>query len=218
MSAVRVERVALLLLSVSVAVNAQEPRLVGWVPDAARPQLEAILDSARARGLPIEPLLDRAFEGAAKAAPPGSIVIAVSRLRDELLLVRSAFGEAASTAELTAGASALRAGAMPEQLAQLRKLRPGKPLTVAAGVLADLAAAGVPADTAISAVLAIARDADDADYLVFRRNVQRDIELGASPGAALAVRLRGLTERGSGDVTATPGTPPPPAVPPKRKP
>jgi hypothetical protein len=46
----------------------------------------------------------------------------------------------------------------------------------------------------VGAVLAIAPNAADADYVSFRRNVQRDIALGASPAAALGVRLRGLGE------------------------
>jgi len=79
--------------------------------------------------------------------------------------------------------------------------------------MADLVAAGVPADTAVGAVLALAHDADDADYIAFRRNVQRDIVLGASPAAALAVRIRFATE--SGDLTSSPA---PGSIPPKRKP
>ena len=170
--------------------RAQEVRL-GRVPEPARASVDSILVSARGRGLPLEPLVDRALEGAAMGAAPGMIVGAVRRLHDELIVVRDAFGTGASTAELTAGVSALRAGARSEDLARLRKLRPGKPLTVAAAVLADLAAAGVPADTAVGAVMVLARDADDADYIAFRRNVQRDIAQGASPAAALAIRVRG---------------------------
>ncbi|MEO8451155.1 MAG: hypothetical protein ABI647_15265 [Gemmatimonadota bacterium] len=173
------------------ALGAQEPRLAGRLPAAARVRVDSILDAARAAGLPTEPLIDRALEGAAKGAPAPLIVAAVARLRGELDVVRTAFGPATSPAELTAGASALRAGALGTDLARLRALRPGQPLTVAAGVLADLVAAGVPADTAIGAVLALATDAADADYVAFRRNVQRDIALGASPAAALGVRLQG---------------------------
>lgn len=196
--------VPVLLVLATSAARGQEPRLAGRVPDAARAQIDAILSGARSRGLPVEPLVDRALEGAAKGAPPALIVRAVTRLRDELIVVGVAFGEAASTAELTAGASALRAGATASSLARLRGLRTGRPLTVAAAVMADLVAAGVPADTAVGAVLALASDADDTDYLTFRRNVQRDIAQGASPSAALAVRIRALVN--TGDVTASPHT------------
>lgn len=196
--------VPVLLVLATSAARGQEPRLAGRVPDAARAQIDAILSGARSRGLPVEPLVDRALEGAAKGAPPALIVRAVTRLRDELIVVGVAFGEAASTAELTAGASALRAGATASSLERLRGLRTGRPLTVAAAVMADLVAAGVPADTAVGAVLALASDADDTDYLTFRRNVQRDIAQGASPSAALAVRIRALVN--TGDVTASPHT------------
>ena len=190
MSVVRFGMISLLLLAAATIARAQEPRLAGRVPDPARAQVDAILAAARTRGLPIELLVDRALEGAAKGAPPATIVAAVGRLRDELIVVRGAFGETASAAELSAGASALRAGATAAALARLRAVRDGRPLTVAAAVMADLVAAGVPADTAVGAVLALASDADDADYLTFRRNVQRDIAQGASPSAALAVRIR----------------------------
>ncbi len=192
---------ALLLMGALPSVAAgQEPRLSGRLPEATKIEVDRILAAARALGLPTEPLVDRALEGAAKGAPPALIVSAVARLRDELKTARSAFGPLASVGEITAGASALRAGATSGDLAQLRRLRTGQQLTVAAGVLADLVTAGVPADTATGAVLALAGGADDADYVSFRRSVQQDIALGASPAAALGVRLRSLvatTDNGS---------------------
>lgn len=197
---------------------AQEPRLVGRLPDQARVRIDAMLDSARADGLPTEPLVDRALEGAAKGAPADRIIVAVARLRDELVAVRSALGDPLSTAELTAGASALRAGASTSDLAQLRRLRANQPLTVAAAVLADLVAAGVPADTAVRAVLALAPSTADAEYVAFRRNVQRDIELGASPSAALGVRLRNAGEMVDAPSTPTTGQGIPPGVRRKQKP
>jgi hypothetical protein len=173
--------------------QAQEPRL-GRLPDAARSQVDGMLAAARAEQLPSEPLVDRALEGAAKGARPEASVCGVRRLLEELRVARRAFGETASAAELTAGASALRAGASADDLARLRSLRPRQPLTVPAGVLADLVAAGVAADTGIAAVLALASNAGDADYIAFRRNVERDIALGASPASSVGARLRGISE------------------------
>jgi hypothetical protein len=166
-----------------------------------------ILAAAHEADLPTEPLVDRALEGVAKGAVPNMIVAAVLRLRDELGLARGAFGATASPAELTAGASALRAGATPDDLARLRQLRPAQPLTVPAGVLADLAAAGVPMETGLDAVLALADRAADAEYVAFRRNVERDIALGASPVAAVGVRLRAAADAGLGAVGETGSTP-----------
>jgi hypothetical protein len=170
---------------------AQDPRLQNRVPEATRLEIEAVLDSARARELPTEPLVDRALEGASKGAAPELILAAVTRLADEMAAAREAMGPASSAAEVVAGASALRAGARPEDLAYLRQLRGDQPLTVAAAVMADLVAAGVPADTAVAAVIALARETEDVQYVAFRRNVERDIALGASPVTALGVRLEG---------------------------
>jgi len=214
MRARRSSVLVLLLAALPALARAQEARLVGRLPDVARASVDSILESARGRGLPVEPLVDRALEGAAMGAAPGVIVGAIRRLHDELIVVRGAFGGSATTAELTAGVSALRAGATSEDLARLRKLRPGRSLTVAAAVLADLAAAGVPADTAVGAVMVLARDADDADYIAFRRNVQRDIEQGASPAAALAIRMRGALAETDAPTTGI-GSP---AARPKQKP
>ena len=89
------------------------------------------------------------------------------------------------SAELTAGAAALRAGASPTILTELRQTR-GEPLTMPLAVLADLVASGVPVDSAAGAVLALAARARDADLVEFRRAVERDIALGAPPAAATA--------------------------------
>jgi hypothetical protein len=183
-----------LLLAAALAggrapATAQEPRLAGRLPEAVRAQVDTLLDAARAAGLPAEPLVDRALEGASKRADGARIVAAVRRLSGELATARDALGLASLPAELTAGASALRAGARPEDLRRLRVLRGQQPVTVAAAVLADLVAVGVPPDTAAAAVIALARTTDDVAYLAFRRSIERDVALGASPVAALGVRL-----------------------------
>ena len=68
--------VAVLLLTAAAPAEGQEPRLAGRLPDGPRAQIDAILDSARAGGLPTEPLVDRALEGATKGAPAARIVAA----------------------------------------------------------------------------------------------------------------------------------------------
>lgn len=174
--------------------SAQEPRLQDRVPEPVRAEIEVVLDSARAHGIPTEPLVDRALEGASKGASGDLILRAVQRLAGELLTARDALGVESTDPEIVAGASALRAGAEPEDLESLRTLRVDQPLTIAAAVLADLVAVGVPADTAAAAVIALAVGAEDVEYIAFRRNVERDITLGASPIAALGVRLNAAAD------------------------
>lgn len=191
--------------AVSGVAGAQEARFAGRLSPQARAQVETVLDSARRDGLPLEPLVDRALEGATKGADDARIVAAVRRLAGELAAARDAFGPGVADAEVAAGASALRAGARAEDLERLRALRRGQPVTVAVATLTDLVALGAAPDTATAAVLALAAFADDATYLAFRRNVERDVALGATPVAALTYRL--ATEQTgvrSGDLTNSP--------------
>ncbi len=164
-----------LLLSAQVA--AQDPRLERLDPDT-RSAVVALMDSARGDGLPVEPLIQRALEGATKSAPGARIIAAVRRLTLDLGTARTALGTDASSPELEAGVAALRAGATPQILTQLRTVR-RPPLTMALSVFADLVASGVPADSAAAAVLTLAPKARDADLVEFRRAVEHDIALGA---------------------------------------
>jgi hypothetical protein len=176
---------SLVLLARNAA--AQDPRYERLDPDT-RSRVSAVIDSARAVGLPTEPLIQRALEGVLKGASGDRIVAAVRRLATDLVTARDALGASASPAELEAGVAALRAGARPPVLAHLRERR-HQSLTVALAVLADLAARGVPVDSAAAAVLVLAPVARDADLVEFRRAVERDIALGAPPAAATSVRL-----------------------------
>ena len=160
-----------------------DPRLER-LDSEARPLVAGVIDSARAAGLPTEPLVQRALEGATKGAPDTLIVGAVRRLAADLGRARAALGAGATPPELEAGAAALRAGAGPAVLAQLRRSR-RQTITVPLAVLTDLVASGVPVDSAAAAVLALA-SARDADLIDFRRAVERDIALGAAPSAATA--------------------------------
>jgi hypothetical protein len=181
------ELIASLLFAGSAV--AQDPRYERLDPDT-RARVSVMIDSARMAGLPTEPLIQRALEGALKGASGDRIVAAVRRLATDLGVARSAIGTHASAAELEAGAAALRAGATPAVLTQLRQRRSARQsLTVALAVLADLAARGVPVDSAAAAVLVLAPTARDADLVEFRRAVERDIALGAPPAAATSVRL-----------------------------
>ena len=177
---------------------AQDPRLERRLDPDTRAAVEAVIDSARGAGLPVESLVDRALEGASKHAVPARIVAAVRRLAAELGSARAALGTASSSAELEAGASALRAGVRPADLTLLRRRRP-RSLTVALAALTDLVASGVPADSATVAVLALAPSARDDQIVDFRRVVERDIALGAPPAAAAAVRVNAaLRDAGRG--------------------
>ena len=175
---------AAMLVAGRAAAQQTDPRLER-LDASTRPMVAALVDSARAATLPGEPLVQRALEGATKRASGDVILAAVRRLAVDLGHARDALGSTASPAELTAGAAALRAGASPTILTELRHTR-REPITMPLAVLADLVASGVPVDSAATAVLALAARARDADLVEFRRAVERDIALGAPPAAATA--------------------------------
>ena len=154
---------------------------------ATRSTVLAIADSARAGGIPAEPLYNKALEGASKHADNARIVVAVRSLSRELAAARTALGPSSSDAELVAGAAALHAGIPLPTLGRLRARDRSAATSLA--VMSDLVARGVSADSAGRIVLALAsEDVPDAELLDYQHNVERDIALGAPPSAAASVR------------------------------
>ena len=168
-------------------------RLDGRLDSTSRVAIERVVDSAHAAGLPAEPLIDKALEGASKRAPREAILRALRTLAADLSVARQALGAQSLADELTAGAVALRGGVEGDALRVLRRERPGQPLVVALGVLTDLVARGVPAGDASRAVLGLTRAGiADEQLVAFRRDVERDIGIGAPPAAAATLRASSL--------------------------
>lgn len=196
------------ILAALALVSAQpndgiDPRLVQRLDRATAVTVGAVIDSARAAGIPVEPLVQRALQGASKRAPGARILAAVRELVFELNLSRSAIGLRSRPAEIVAGASAIHAGVKAETLQTIRASRRGD-LTVPLAVLSDLISSGVPVGSALSAVQdALKKGASDQDLTLLRDNVSADIRGGASPAAAAAQRARGIGIR----KTATPPAP-----------
>lgn len=153
---------------------AQDARLAVRLRPELRVVVERLVDSARAAGLPAEPLVRKALEGESKGADSSRIVAAVRGLARLLGDARQSIGPGASEADLVAGAAALRAGAAPDRLTALAALRPHESLTVPLSVLADLLTAGIAPDQAWSQVREMAsRDAPDAAFLALRERLTR---------------------------------------------
>jgi hypothetical protein len=174
------------------AASAQDTRLSARLDTRTAAAVTRVLDSARARSLPTEPLVQKALQGSAKRASGERVLAAVRELLGELTVARSALGQRSTEAELVAGAGALHAGVPAATLTRIRELRGGQSVTVAVGTLADLVARGVPVDGAVSAVLALVeRRVADPDVIAFSNQVGRDIAAGAPPAVAARVRSRG---------------------------
>ena len=160
---------SLLLLFATMALgsslHAQDPRLQGRLDTATLHQVTAYIDSSRSEGLPPEPLVQKALEGASKGATGDRILGAVRNLGSTMRTARHALGNGSTDREIIAGAAALRAGAEPNGLTDLRRAR-GAHLEVPLAVLADLVGLGVQVDRAYRSVLDLARSrAPDADFI-----------------------------------------------------
>jgi hypothetical protein len=150
-------------------------------PDVAR-QVALLVREARAAGLPTDPLVARAFEGASRGADAAGIVSVVRRQEGAQSAARDALGASSQADEIVAGASALLAGVPADSLARLRLARPGGSLVIPLVVLCDLVARGVPADAASVAVVTAARaGATDNALLRIRERIHTGIENGGTP-------------------------------------
>jgi hypothetical protein len=206
-----------LLLLAGRSAHAQSPadRLSGRIDPEAGAAVSALIDSAAARGVPPDPLVAKALEGASKGAAGERIVVAVRRLAVDLASARLALGDV-SEVEVVAGAGALRAGASSELLAQLKQMRGNESVLLPLATLADLVARGTPVDRAASVVLGLAkRGAAEDDYRAAQSGATRGDgarEHGPPTGAPGAAgrdngRSRGVTPGASRPVTP-PGSPP----------
>jgi hypothetical protein len=216
--------VLVLAFAAAYRVNAQEqqdPRLKERLRPGAATMVTAIIDSTRSAGIPAEPLIQKALQGAAKGAADERIANAVRRLAGDLNTARGALGTQASVAELEAGASAIHAGAKPVDLAKLRKARPRQPLVIALATLSDLVSRGVPVDVAATAVTTlVSRGAQDDEIIRMQRAVDRDINAGVAPASAAVIRSRNVpTSTTTAPVvrTAPASTSPTPTTTPVRK-
>jgi hypothetical protein len=174
--------------------GAQDPRIGNRLDAPSITALRALVDSARAQGLPIEPLVEKMNEGVAKGADGPLIVLAVRKLTLEMASAHRALGTVATADELKAAASAMHAGVPAVELGKMKKqsgLR--RSLTLPFTVLADIVSRGVPVEAGVNAIRSlVGAGAKDEDLSKFQRNVSVDIEKGAPPAAAAETRAKAV--------------------------
>lgn len=198
--------VAALVLIVMSAMPAaaQDPAPLAKLDPTSKYNVDVILDSAVAAGLPSRSILARALEGVAKHADNRRIVDACRKRLVSLRAAHASLG-GVSPEELEAAASLIEAGAKTDQLEKFRARQPGRSDLEAFTYWADFLARGVPKDEAFSAINKLWQDgADDATFHSLWNNVQSDILQGLNPGTALQNRIR-----------ETPGRAPAPVKPPE---
>jgi hypothetical protein len=201
-----------LVAAVLAAVCALLPgRLLAQAPDeaalatlrtsmsaAAYASFSSALRDAQQRGLPTQPLVAKALEGAAKNVSGDRILIAVRQTSDALAraqdLLRNA-GAASTAAEVTAVATALQRGVPADAVTRLAGQAGGRGhVGLSAHVLADVMAQGVPLAVGVE-VIATWRNhgGDPARLQEIPGAVERLVRQGIVParaGAAITAGLR----------------------------
>ena len=178
------------------AARSIDTRLEGRLPADAITPVRAIIDSARTRGLPVEPLVSMALEGASRGAPAARIATAVSSLAGRLDAARGALGSEATETELVAAAGAIRVGVPAAMLRDLRRSQPDRSVALPLVVLADIVQRGVPVDTASSVIMSLSRARmPESEFHSLRQAVVQDIGSGANPAAAASTRAKGILLR-----------------------
>ncbi|MGH7461206.1 MAG: hypothetical protein ACREMA_09285 [Longimicrobiales bacterium] len=144
-----------------------------------------IVASAKARGLPTEPLVDKALEGKAKRVPQDRI-IAVVRTRANLLTRAQGIARSKSPIEIIAVADALHRGVDESTIRLVRaNAKPKEPTGMAVHAMADLLDNGVPRAVALEMISGWrGRGASAAELRELPAAVERLVREGANPGRA----------------------------------
>ena len=166
-------------------------RLAGRVPPAIAAAVSALADSARVRGLPVAPLVDKALEGVVKGVPADRILPAVRTVLDQLDAAASALRGAGVTPSgdaVEAGEFAVAAGLTPGDIGAIAQSADrSHPTAVALQVAGALAAMGVPRAQTVGLVQGAIRSGRPVGDLVsLPGQVQAAMARGAPPAAAAA--------------------------------
>lgn len=165
-------------------------RLTGHVAPSVVVAVQALADSAGARGLPVAPLVNKALEGGVKGVPADRIVSAVRTVFAQLGVSAGALrGAGVTTPEaIEAGAFALAAGLDSNDVATVaRSADRSHPAATALQVVATLVALGVPKGQGVALVQATIRSGQPvADLESLPSQVQARVGQGVPPAQAAA--------------------------------
>ena len=214
---------------VALPVASQQPvpaveQLAGRVPDAVVAVVRELAPSAAARGLPIDPLIQKALEGSAKGVPAELVANAVRQVVAQLDTAATGLHEgglsAPDTVLVAAGGFAVNAGLHDRDIAEVASSgAPAISLVVGLRVAGTLAALGVPPADAVNLVTASLRAGNQpGELLGLPGRVQAEVAHGVPPGQA----AKGLARAAAAQGGRRGGGPPPgrgrPAHPPHPRP
>jgi len=184
-------------------------RLAGRVSPEIASLVEELGTAASARGLPIDPLIQKAIEGSAKGVPPARVATALRLIAMQLDTAAAALREGglvSDTLAIAAGEFAITAGLSGSDITALARTgAKASALTVGLRVAGTLAALGVPPAEDIGLVSVTLRSGEPASsLLLLPAYVQSEMARGVTPAQAAAGLARAAAAQ------ARHGPPPPP--------
>lgn len=195
-------------------------RLAGRVSPEIASLVEELGTAASARGLPIDPLIQKAIEGSAKGVPADRVTTAVRLVVTQLDTAAAALREGGlvgDTLAIAAGAFAITAGLSSSDITALARTGANAPaLTVGLRVAGTLAALGVPPAEDIGLVSLTLRSGEPAaNLLLLPAHVQSEMARGVTPAQAAAGLARAAAAQARRGPPPGRGQPPPhPPAPP----
>jgi hypothetical protein len=206
------------------ALDAQQTiagRLSGRVSPEIAMLVQELGSAAAHRGLPVDPLIQKAIEGSAKAIPSDRVGTAVRLVVDQLDMAAAGLRNAGlatplDTVEIAAGAFAITAGLRGRDITEIARTgRPTAEVIVGLRVAGTLAAIGVPPSETVTLVSASLRGRRGAgDLLTLPGQVQTEMARGATPAQAAAGLARAAAAQARHGPPPDRGPPPHPPAPP----
>jgi hypothetical protein len=182
--------------------QAKMERIRAELPPEVAEGIAETVRRAESEGLPVEPILDKALEGAAKGVPPARVGSAVSAYADRLQRAAGSLEGRPGRDDLVAASEALRRGAPDDAVRQVGR-QAGSDRAAALVVLGDLVEAGVPAGDAVDVVDTALRQGRRGEGLLAIPGVIRRLQReGTPPG--LAARAVARTMAGKGPPAGVP--------------
>jgi hypothetical protein len=194
--------VALLLTIAAAPLGAQQDWVARVSPEIAT-LVRELTSSAARRGLPIDPLIQKAIEGSAKGVPADRIAAALRALAGQLDVSAAALRRARpsrpDTDAIAAGAFALNAGLSDTNVTDLARVsRPRHTEAATLRVAGTLAAMGVPAAQTVELVTqVIDAGGQSADVVALPAQVTAGVAhgQGVTPAQAAAGLARAAAAR-----------------------
>ena len=217
-----------LALPLTLLLQQQGPAIADRLGGRVSPDIAALATelgtAAAARGLPVDPIVQKAIEGSAKGVPADRVAAAMRLVVAQLdashgALLAGSAALGADTVAIAAGAFALTAGLKARDVVTLSRSAARAPdVIVGLRVAGTLVALGVPTTETVSLVQASLQAGRPAgELLSLPAQVQTQIAKGATPAQAAAGLARAAAAQsrrgpppGRGQPPPHPGPPPHP--------